>query len=350
MTKNVAAIRDPAFVRLFRSVGAFLDEHRLEPTPANYLLAYRLVTRTNPAAVAAVEQVTSDGVRLTQRDADQILLETGLGLGDGGAAPSAEAAREVAEQARRQLETLQAIVGDTQAQAAAYGRDLATSAAQLSAVPPDQNPVEELLRITGEMIDRTKDAERQLQRTNEEVQSLRRELANASAEARTDVLTGLPNRRALEDTFAHMRESGMTFSVAVCDIDRFKSINDKHGHAVGDRVLKAVARSLESSCPGHLVSRYGGEEFVILLGGLDAQHAAVVMDAARGELASRRFVVKETEHNLGAITISVGVAESLPGESWMELLMRADALLYRAKQDGRNRVEVEPRSAVACAG
>jgi diguanylate cyclase len=349
MTKIGAALRDPAHGRLYRSIGAFLDEHRLEPTPANYLLAYRLVTRTNPAAVAAIEQATGDGVRLTQREADQILRETGLGLTDA-ADPGAAAAAEAAEQAQRQLEQLQAIVGDTQAQAAAYGRDLATSAAQLSAVPADQNPVDELLRITGEMIDRTRDAERQLQRTNEEVASLRRELANASAEARTDVLTGLPNRRALEDTFNHMRESGMTFSIAVCDIDRFKSINDKHGHAVGDRVLKAVARALEASCPGHLVSRYGGEEFVVLLGGVDAQHAAIAMEGARGELASRRFVVRESNHNLGAITMSVGVAESLPGESWMELLMRADALLYRAKQGGRNRVEVEQQSAVACAG
>ena len=345
MTKQVAILRDPAHGRLYRSIGAFLEEHRLEPTPANYLLAYRLVTRTNPAAVAAVEQVTSDGVRLSQRDADQIMREAGLVLSEGeeGLRPD----NEIAEHAKRQLDLLQSLVGDTQAHTAAYGRELASSAAQLSAVS-EGNPVGELLRITGEMMDRTKDAERQLQRTNEEVQSLRRELANASAEARTDVLTGLPNRRALEDSFAHMRNSGMIFSVAVCDIDRFKSINDQHGHAVGDRVLKAVAHSLETSCPGHLVSRYGGEEFVILLGGLTADRATLIMDSARADLASRRFVVRESNHNLGSITVSVGVAESLPGETWMELLMRADALLYRAKEGGRNRVEVEP--AALCNG
>lgn len=347
MTKPVAILRDPAHGRLYRSIGAFLDEHRLEPTPANYLLAYRLVTRSNPAAVAAVEQVTSDGVRLTQRDADAIMRDVGLGLADGLEGASADAA--IAEQARQQLDLLATLVGDTQAHAAAYGRDLATSAAELSEAGAGET-VENLLRITGDMMDRTKDAERQLQRTNEEVRSLRRELANASAEARTDVLTGLPNRRALEDTFAHMRDSGMTFSVAVCDIDRFKAINDEHGHAVGDRVLKAVARALEASCPGHLVARYGGEEFVILLGGLDADRAWNTLEAAREELASRRFVVRESNHNLGAVTMSAGVAESLPGESWLELLMRADALLYRAKQGGRNRVEVDAGTAVALAG
>lgn len=347
MSKPVAILRDPANGRLYRSVGAFLDEHRLEPTPANYLLAYRLVTRTNPAAVAAIEQVTSDGVRLTQRAADDILRETGLGLAEGARDPGVDAA--IVEQARQQLELLATLVGDTQAHTAAYSRDLAAGAAQLSAAGAGDT-VENLLRITGEMMDRTKDAERQLQRTNEEVRSLRRELANASAEARTDVLTGLPNRRALEDTFTHMRNSGMIFSVAVCDIDRFKTINDEHGHAVGDRVLKAVARALEASCPGHLVARYGGEEFMLLLGGLTLDRAHATMEGARAELESRRFVVRENNQNLGAITMSAGVAESLPGESWLELLMRADALLYRAKQGGRNRVEYQAGPAVALAG
>lgn len=347
MTMVTAALRNPEHVRLFRRVGAFLDEHRLEPTPANYLLAYQLVTRTNRAAVKAVEQVTSDGVRLSQRDADEILRATCLALSDGCA--GVRPGLDIAEKARQHLDMLQTLVGDTQANTAAYGRDLASSAAQLSAVPAG-DPVEELVRVTGEMINRTKEAERQLQRTNEEVRSLRRELANVSAEARTDALTGLPNRRALEDTFAHMRESGMMFSVAVCDIDRFKAINDEHGHAIGDRVLKAVARALEASCPGHLVSRYGGEEFVILMGGLEADRAAAVMDAARAELAGRRFTIRENNQSLGTITMSAGVAEALPDETWLELMMRADALLYRAKERGRDRVEVEPGAAMAATG
>jgi diguanylate cyclase len=332
---------------LFDAVGAFLAEHRLEPSPSNYLLAYRLVTRTNAAAVAAVAEATSDGVRLTQRDADRIMADTGIG--SPGEETLSAAGTEALAQARRHLEKVETIVGSTQAHAERYGRQLETSAAQLGALGP-HNPLEDLLRITAEMIERTKAAEKQLQCTTEEVQSLRRELACASEQARTDALTGLPNRRALEDRFARLQATDCIFSAAVCDIDSFKAINDSHGHAVGDRVLKAVAGVLQASCPGHMVSRFGGEEFVVLLGGTRAQAAAALMDAARAELASRRFKVRETDSELGSITLSAGVAEARPGESWTELLMRADSLLYQAKTSGRNRVEVEPEAARSSGG
>lgn len=331
--------------RLFNAVGAFLSEHKLEPTPANYMLAFSLVTRANAAAAEAVAKVTSDGVRLSQRDADRIMKDSGIGR--AGENDLAKAGGEALQQAQRQLELVETIVGTTQAHAEWYGRELKTSAEQLSALS-NTNPLEDLLRVTAEMMERTKQAEKQLQRTTEEVQSLRRELASASEEARTDPLTQLPNRRALEDRLAHLQEQGGLFSAAVCDIDCFKSVNDTHGHAVGDRVLKAVANVLEASCPGHMVARFGGEEFVVLLTGADAEAASELLEGARAELASRTFRVRETDDALGKITISAGIAEVRPGEGWAELLMRADSLLYKAKTGGRNRIEVEedtPRSA-----
>lgn len=328
--------------RLLKAVGAFLSEHRLEPSPANYLLAYELVTRSNVAALAAVEAATSDGVRLTQDDADRIMKSSGIGMsGESGAI--SKIGGEALEQAQRQLEIVESIVGDTHAHTERYGRELETSAAQLSALP-DQYPIEDLLRITAEMMERTKAAEKQLQRTTEEVQSLRRELASASQEARTDPLTGLPNRRALEDRLTLLQSNGEEFSAAVCDIDRFKAVNDRHGHAVGDRVLKAVAQVLEESCPGHMVSRFGGEEFVVLLPGTDVAAAAELLDLARCELGSRSFKVRETNDSLGTVTISAGVARLRRGETWTELLMRADTLLYEAKAAGRNRIKTEAES------
>lgn len=322
---------------LFEAVGRFLDEHRLEQSPANYLLGYTLITRSNLAAVAAIEAATSDGLRLTQEDADRILSEAGVQLTGGG--PVGSPADDMLEQARLQLETIESIIGASQANAARFERDLESSAAELRTSAT--GALEDLLKITGKMIERTRDAERQLDEATREVQSLRRELASVSEAARTDALTGLANRRALEDRFDWLQRSGMAFSASICDVDHFKVINDSHGHGVGDRVLKAVAGVLEAHSAGHLVGRYGGEEFVILFGGVRATTAALMIDGAREELAHRHFKVRATEAPLGQVTFSGGVVEGRPGESWSDLLARADTMLYRAKELGRNRIELQ---------
>ncbi|HEX4739525.1 MAG TPA: diguanylate cyclase [Allosphingosinicella sp.] len=321
---------------LFEAIGQFLDQHRLDPMPSNYLLAYVLITRASPAAVAAVAAATSDGVRLSQRDADRILADTGLGRAGATIAPAP--VDDILEQARRQLEAVEALVGNSHDHAASFERDLETSAAELRT---SEAALEDLLRITADMIERTRQSERQLEETTHEVQSLRQELATMSEAARTDALTGLANRRALEDRFDWLQKSGIIFSAAICDVDRFKGVNDSHGHGVGDRVLKVVAGILQEASAGHFVGRYGGEEFVVLLGGVRAKAGAALMDEARRELAERHFRVRDTEKPLGKVTFSAGVVEGRPGESWYELIARADAMLYRAKESGRNRIEVQ---------
>jgi diguanylate cyclase len=328
---------------LFEAVGRFLDEHRLDYSPANYLLVYTLVTRKNAAAVAAIEAAISDGVRLTQRDADRILAEAGVAL--SGSASVSSPTDDMLEQARLQLEAVAAIAGASHERTAQFGRDLETSAAELRTAP--NAALDDLLRITGGMIERTREAQRQLDVTTLEVQSLRRELASMSEAARTDALTGLANRRALEDRFDWLQRSGTAFSAALCDIDLFKTINDSHGHGVGDRVLKAVASVLDATSAGHLVGRYGGEEFVVLLGGVRAPAAAALMDSARRELAHRSFRVRGTEAPIGRVTFSAGVVEGKPGQGWDELLARADVMLYQAKALGRNRVELEAGTELA---
>jgi diguanylate cyclase len=325
--------------RLLEKISDFLLAHRLDPAPANYLLAYQVITRTNPAAVAAVEQATSGGVRLSQRDADRIAADSGVRLASA-AEPATGSAAQAVEDARRQLDDVERIVSSSHAHAERYGRDLQSSAAELNACSIKIS-LKGLLQIIAGMIERTKDSEKQLQRRIEEIQTLKRELASASEEARTDALTGLPNRRALEDRYESLQKAGVRFSAAVADIDNFKTINDRHGHAVGDRVLRAVAHVLETSCSGHMVSRFGGEEFVVLLEHTGTCSAAALVDAARCDVAQRRFKLRETDDEIGAVTLSAGVAEARAGETWMELLMRADGLLYQAKAEGRNRVNAE---------
>ena len=152
--------------------------------------------------------------------------------------------------------------------------------------------------------------------------------------AQTDPLTGLWNRRGLDHLVPERLREGEVFSLAAIDIDRFKTINDRFGHAVGDDVLRAVAVALSSAVrQGDAVVRVGGEELVLVLRGASLELALPIAERARAAIEA--LTVLED----GDITVSIGVAEQRPGEARDEVLARADAALYRAKELGRNRVE-----------
>ncbi|MET0333007.1 MAG: GGDEF domain-containing protein [Rhizobacter sp.] len=160
--------------------------------------------------------------------------------------------------------------------------------------------------------------------------------------ARHDGLTGLLNRRAMQEAIDaqlhRSRRGGDTFAVVMVDIDHFKAINDRHGHAAGDQALKHTA-SLLLTCVGEAdrVGRFGGEEFLVLLPGLSLAQAAERAETLRACLAAQQ-VPREGEPL--ALSASFGVAEwKGPSEEPSRLLMRADQALYRAKRGGRNQVQ-----------
>lgn len=320
--------------RIFEAVGAFLIEHRLDPTPANYMLVHKFVTRSNVFAVAAIEEATGEGVRLNQREADRIMVRIAMDAAQGQEALSA---RQALDEARRQMDSFASMVESTRADVQTYQGDLASGAAELEAAG-DPAAIAELIRITGAMIERTRAAEQGLEAATVEARALREQLANAEEEARRDALTGLPNRRAFEDRHAALVEAGVPVTLAMCDIDHFKAINDSHGHGVGDRVLKMVGQVLEAGCDGHLVARYGGEEFAILFADVETRRAAGIVDDARLAVSQRYFKLRENDAPLGTISFSAGVVGAREGEDLEALLKRADALLYQAKDGGRNRV------------
>lgn len=310
---------------LYRQIGAFLTEHGLWPSPENYALIHAHVTAEDPALSQAIRAATGDGLRLTQRDIDKIAAA------HGGTAPAPAADAAALASARRQMDDFAVMVESSRAEAQSYGRDLEAGAAELE----QGGGAAALAAITRAMIERTKAAERQLTAARDEAQALRVKLAEAGEEARRDALTSLPNRRAFEERLADYAREGTAVSIAICDIDHFKRVNDTYGHGVGDRVLRLVADILDQHCGQHMVARLGGEEFVVLFEGLSPAEAARHLDSARSYLAGKHLKVRETDTPLGTISFSAGVAAGA------DALGRADALLYEAKDGGRNQVRCE---------
>src|SRR5690606_10586279 len=182
--------------------------------------------------------------------------------------------------------------------------------------------------------------EARVQERTQELERLNHQLLELSA---TDALTGLKNRRYFEQSFeaAYVRAFRLKspLSVLILDIDKFKSLNDTHGHTVGDDCLRIIAQVLRESLARSqdLVARYGGEEFVVLLPDTDRAGALCVAGKMRLAVEQTEFMVAEQKL---AVTVSIGVATQIPAgpDQQHELFRKADEALYEAKAAGRNRV------------
>lgn len=221
-------------------------------------------------------------------------------------------------------------------------RDALGEQIEAMASPSD---IAQVLDLSRAMLARIEQVEAAMARSQAETEQLRENLAKARMEADVDHLTHLPNRRAFErrlvSAATEARAKGEPLSLAFCDLDHFKAINDRHGHEAGDRVLCTMASGLiEYAGDNFFVARHGGEEFVLLFYGLDKEAARQRIDALRAAQAARQLLNRETGKPFGRITFSAGVAEVTEDADNRSALARADAALYRAKQEGRNRVVV----------
>lgn len=172
---------------------------------------------------------------------------------------------------------------------------------------------------------------------------VRRELARLRIELADlvvrDAVTGLHNRRFAEqnlpEVLARCVSKRVPMSIAIIDVDHFKNVNDTHGHPVGDRVLREVSRAMLEEVPASMIARIGGEEFLIMLAGLSSERAMAHTEKLRDACARASVSTREGEVR---VTVSAGIATTRGGEMSVEGLMEAaDAALYRAKREGRNR-------------
>lgn len=328
--------------QLYDDIGQFLFSHDLDLTPLNFGLAYDYITGNDLQVEKAVRAILQDRGKLTNGMAETIIAEQRVD------AISPDNLAEMLNQVEANVEALSAIADQSSNNAKDYGAALQREARELAGEGDDasgHDVIAKLIAMTRTMIEHTRDVETKMREGQEQTRLLQKNLETARQAAEQDHLTGLPNRRAFENTLreevAIAREGNENLSVAFCDIDHFKAINDTHGHDAGDRVLKFVGgllgRVTDARCH---VARHGGEEFVMLFRGKTVAEAAKVVDDAREDMSERNLVDRKTGERMDQVTFSGGVADVFGYDEPREALKAADRALYLAKEHGRNRVYI----------
>lgn len=254
------------------------------------------------------------------------------------------------EEMRHMLSTFIAKLASVSESSADFQGQLETSAQQISGIRriEDLAPVlNDIIRATQGMAEKTERSRQELQTLQAKAQAteaqliqLHRELDNASALARHDPLTDTLNRKgldeALEREISAMRRRNTALSICLLDIDNFKTLNDRLGHAVGDSALIHLT-NVTRSCmrPTDTLARYGGEEFVILMPDTPLNQGVEAMVRLQRELTKAIFLADKEKL---LITFSAGVAQLSDNETGSEAIRRADQAMYLAKQAGKNRV------------
>jgi diguanylate cyclase len=195
-----------------------------------------------------------------------------------------------------------------------------------------------VLSAVGRLLTANEVMQKQLQSAEERLKAQARQIESHSVEARTDPLTQLANRRALDDVLKRSvldyQRRSRPATLMLLDVDHFKRFNDTHGHQAGDEVLRGAARILRQTLgDAEIVARYGGEEFAVVFAGSTIEDTLPLADATRAAISAATF------HWSGRalrVTVSVGMAELRAGETETEFFRRADEALYAAKKAGRN--------------
>src|SRR5580698_1734585 len=189
---------------------------------------------------------------------------------------------------------------------------------------------------------------RRIVELHREVQDKNRQLEEM---ALTDSLTGLPNRRALDFWASRQLSAALRHDFPVwavmADLDHFKSINDTHGHDAGDIVLKSFAEILKTNTrSSNICGRLGGEEFLVIITHVEKENAAIAIERVRKQFAAQKFTVGQSTFGATASFGIAGIRTAAPPDL-SDLVTRADAALYSAKRQGRNRIEFEDERALA---
>jgi len=324
-----------------------LKRDGLAPLPENYAIFFHYFAGTNASLKMAMDVLLSQNNALNQQQCTE-LYQAHLGV-----EAEHRALKETNTAIEAEIAKVMGVIDTASAGTTKFGQTLDTISGKLTPTAPIEQIREAVAKVASEsraMAKQNEKLQSQLAETTHQLTEMRTNLDAVHRESQIDPLTEVGNRKffttELNRTMREAAEAGTPLTLLVADIDHFKKFNDSYGHLIGDQVLRLVARTLVENLKGRdVIARYGGEEFVILLPQTKVADAERVANLLRASLATKQIRRRSTNETLGTVTVSVGAAEYCPGEDAENLIARADAGLYKAKDAGRNRVVIEPLTA-----
>jgi diguanylate cyclase len=323
---------------------------RQPAVPRVYEVWYNYATGYNPTLNQKVNEKLSSGGTLTEADIDYIYTTflSPTRIVDEIGSVNTKISGEINE--------VMALIENAVRTASKHDASLTDVTRKLGGATDRESVrgvIESLVQTASAMKRDNKALEARLKSSKQEITQLQENLETVRNESLTDPLTTLANRKYFDEALPrHLSEASSTtepLSLMLTDIDHFKNFNDSFGHLTGDQVLRLVALAVKQNVKGQdIAARYGGEEFAIVLPRTALREAITVADQIRRSVMGKELMKRSTGEHLGRVTISIGVATHRRGDTVNSLIERADACLYAAKRNGRNRVicEVDPEYAV----
>ncbi|AFJ01295.1 GGDEF domain protein [Methylophaga frappieri] len=319
---------------------SMMKKHSIATTPANYAVWFEYVSGNNADLMRAMDDVLAQHGSLTDQQSKQLYEQFF----------DREKDRSTLLQIRKELgNLLKQVLNVVYSGVNSSDNSHYQLQQTLQRLQPDisrqqlNDLIQEVLIETRLIASAGEAISNRLNVAVNEVEDLKKLLETSRREANIDMLTGLANRKALDDSLTRLTQqadhNGMDLAVLLCDMDSFNALNEKHGQPVGDQVLRMVAETMQNSLKGRdLIARYGGEEFVILLSDTTLANAKMIAENLRAEIAGKHLRRKDTQEPLGMITVSFGVARYTAGEGSDSLMQRVDRAVFMAKKNGRNSV------------
>jgi diguanylate cyclase len=317
-----------------------MQRYEIPTTPANYAIWYEYHAGQSPNLQRTIDVLISNNAAFNENTL-QDLYATFV-----SSAKEAQAVREISTHALQTLQDIVGIAALARGDAEQFGNTLRGFASQGlgESLGNLKSLIETLVQESQNMAGRTEYVGLRMRESAGKIEALERNLESAILDSTLDGLTGVANRKSFDTIIrksaGEAMNSGDELSMLMIDIDHFKKVNDTWGHQTGDIVLRHLAQTLQKAVRGgDHVARYGGEEFAIILPNTDGKAAVSVAENIRETLAKEPLVIELTPP-ITPTTVSIGAACYDPGEPLAEWVGRADAALYSAKRDGRDRVEL----------